>query len=328
MYKSLALTLTLAATAAMSSATVSANDGFYVGPQLGYYYLDDKRSIDGDSNNSSTTLGPVFGYRFHNDSAMEMGYHNDVGGDDMEIAELNYINWIGDEEEARFDWRPFLIGGVSYFDLDGDKKLKGKATPSWQAQAGIGMSKLFKNNWEFRGDIRYAYMFHDSDVSSNDYAATLTLVHYFRDLPAPAPVPVAEPTPEPEPYVAPVEPEIRVITILLNIEFEFDSAVVRGIYGDELEAVANAMQNHDDIDLVLQGHTDSTGDETYNQELSQLRVDAVKAKLAETYGISADRISAQGYGEDQPIVSNDTIEGRQENRRVIGEMSYSEIVPE
>ena len=124
------------------------------------------------------------------------------------------------------------------------------------------------------------------------------------------------------------EPEKRTITVRLNVEFEFDKDIVRAIYGDELEAVANAMKAHEDIELVLEGHTDSRGKEDYNQDLSDRRAKAVKAKLTEVYGIPASRISTVGYGESRPIADNATDEGRARNRRVIGEMSYTEIVVE
>ena len=88
------------------------------------------------------------------------------------------------------------------------------------------------------------------------------------------------------------------------------------------------MKAHEDIDLVLEGHTDSRGTDAYNQKLSERRAAAVKAKLTEMYGIPAGRISTVGYGESRPIADNATDEGRERNRRVIGEMSYSEIVVE
>jgi OOP family OmpA-OmpF porin len=59
--------------------------------------------------------------------------------------------------------------------------------------------------------------------------------------------------------------------------------------------------------------------------LSDRRAKAVKAKLAQDYGIAANRISAVGYGESRPIASNETDEGRARNRRVVGEMSFSEV---
>ena len=85
------------------------------------------------------------------------------------------------------------------------------------------------------------------------------------------------------------------------------------------------MKAHDDIDLVLEGHTDSVGSDKYNMSLSDRRAKAVKAKLVADYGIPAERVSAVGYGESRPIDTNDTDEGRARNRRVVGEMSFSEV---
>ena len=101
---------------------------------------------------------------------------------------------------------------------------------------------------------------------------------------------------------------------------------MRAIYGDELEAIANAMKAHDDIELVLEGHTDATGTDDYNQGLSERRVIAVEAKLAEMFGLDPARISTVGYGEARPIADNSSQAGRARNRRVIGELSYSEVL--
>ena len=85
------------------------------------------------------------------------------------------------------------------------------------------------------------------------------------------------------------------------------------------EQIAAAMKAQDDIDLVLEGHTDSRGADQYNMSLSDRRAKAVKAKLGEDYGIPAARISAVGYGETQPIATNETDEGRARNRRFGGD---------
>ncbi|MFP3398519.1 OmpA family protein, partial [Brevibacterium sp. SIMBA_078] len=62
---------------------------------------------------------------------------------------------------------------------------------------------------------------------------------------------------------------------------------------------------------------DSRASDSYNQALSQRRVDAVKSVLITEFGITPDRLSAVGYGESKPRASNDTVEGRQLNRRVV-----------
>jgi len=63
------------------------------------------------------------------------------------------------------------------------------------------------------------------------------------------------------------------------------------------------------------GHTDSVGTDSYNQGLSERRANAVKDYLT-AQGIKASRLTARGYGESRPVASNDTDEGRAENRRV------------
>jgi len=66
---------------------------------------------------------------------------------------------------------------------------------------------------------------------------------------------------------------------------------------------------------VIEGHTDSTGSDSYNQELSQRRAEAVRNFLVSN-GITGDRIVARGYGESYPVTVNTTEAGRQQNRRV------------
>jgi OOP family OmpA-OmpF porin len=157
----------------------------------------------------------------------------------------------------------------------------------------------------------------------NDASVNFAVNYYFNKPIAPV---VAEPAPAPQPEPPAPEPEKRTITIRLNVEFEFDKAIVRAIYGDELQAVASAMKVHDDITLELEGHTDSRGPDEYNQTLSEDRAAAVKAKIVEDYGIAANRITTSGYGETRPIADNNTDEGRARNRRVVGEMTYTEVV--
>ena len=73
--------------------------------------------------------------------------------------------------------------------------------------------------------------------------------------------------------------------------------------------------------VTVEGHTDSQGSDAYNQKLSQSRADSVKTALITKYGIGADRVNAIGYGEAQPIADNMTAAGREQNRRVVGQVS-------
>ncbi len=317
----------LATSVAMGSA-VQANEGLYIGPSLTSYYLDSDRFVGGGG--TSTTGGLNVGYRFFNDWALELGVGTSVADEDMDTAKLDLYYWFGEANPDSKEWRTYLVSGVSYYDLDdedGDlidpylNDVNDGAEHSWQFALGFGVSKMFTDHLEFRGDVRGLHKVREGQNGVNDGAINLALNYYFNDPKAePAPPP---PTPVPEPFD---EPETRTISIRLNVEFDFDKATVRNIYGDELEAIAKAMKVHDDIDLVLEGHTDSVGADAYNQDLSDRRAAAVKAKLSDDYGIPAERISSAGYGETRPIADNDTDEGRQRNRRVIGELSYTEVM--
>jgi OOP family OmpA-OmpF porin len=68
--------------------------------------------------------------------------------------------------------------------------------------------------------------------------------------------------------------------------------------------------------IVIEGHTDSYGDDGANLTLSRRRAEAIGAYLSGTLGVQSFRISAVGYGETQPIASNDTPQGRERNRRI------------
>ena len=74
------------------------------------------------------------------------------------------------------------------------------------------------------------------------------------------------------------------------------------------------MKKNPSLIVEVQGHTDSTGDKTYNQKLSEKRADAV-AEYIIKHGISPERISSRGYGETKPVASNETKEGMQKNIR-------------
>ena len=102
-----------------------------------------------------------------------------------------------------------------------------------------------------------------------------------------------------------------------QLGFEFNKATILPASYPSLDELAQTLNQPEASTwkLKIEGHTDSKGATEYNMKLSQMRALAVKSYL-ESKGISADRISALGYGESRPIASNDTEEGRAKNRRV------------
>jgi len=105
------------------------------------------------------------------------------------------------------------------------------------------------------------------------------------------------------------------ITFDSGILFDFDSSVIRGAARDNLTQLANSLRRYPDTDVLIVGHTDSQGSDSYNQGLSERRAAAAKNFLV-TQGVPADRIQTQGLGESEPVASNDTEAGRALNRRV------------
>lgn len=311
--------------ASSMTVNVSANEGLYLGGSVAGYYLDSERFVGGGEEAYVAAVN--LGYRFTESWALETGYGTEIGGNAIDTIKLDALYWLGENSKG---WNPYIVAGVTHYELNDSDYNFSEVNQEYteQLSLGLGLSKMIDRQWEFRSDVRALHKVSDSQDGVDDLAVNLALNYYFNP---PKPVVAAEPTPEPvviapPPPPAPVaEPEVRTITVRLNVEFEFDKATVRAIYGDELEAIANAMKAHEDIDLVLEGHTDSKGSDEYNQSLSERRVIAVEAKLADIYGIDPERISTVGYGEARPIADNDTKEGRARNRRVIGELSYTEV---
>lgn len=105
------------------------------------------------------------------------------------------------------------------------------------------------------------------------------------------------------------------ITFDSGLLFDFDSYGLRQNTKEDLQEMASTLKKYDDTNILVEGHTDAQGSETYNQELSEERAQAVSSYLRQL-GVSSDRLITKGYGEGQPIADNDTPSGRQENRRV------------
>ena len=98
--------------------------------------------------------------------------------------------------------------------------------------------------------------------------------------------------------------------------FDTGSATLRPESGGYLAQVVEMMEQHPDLRLEVQGHTDADGSDATNQSLSERRAAAVAAYLA-GQGIDRERMTTVGFGESQPAASNTTAEGKAQNRRVV-----------
>jgi OmpA-OmpF porin, OOP family len=158
--------------------------------------------------------------------------------------------------------------------------------------------------------------------------------------PAPAPEPApAPPAAAPEPAPAPPAPEPEVVAapapppppppppprvVVTDKKFElkevvyFDTgkATIQPRSHSLLEEAATAINQHAEVKkIVVEGHTDSRGDASFNKTLSQRRAEAVRKFLLEK-GVDRGRVDAKGFGPQRPIADNKTPDGREKNRRV------------
>jgi outer membrane protein OmpA-like peptidoglycan-associated protein len=106
-----------------------------------------------------------------------------------------------------------------------------------------------------------------------------------------------------------------VVTFDSGILFGFDSDALSAAARDNLRNLAESLQKHGNTEVLLVGHTDGVGSDSYNQGLSERRARAASNYLT-SLGLSSARVRSAGRGKSEPIASNDSEYGRQENRRV------------
>ena len=104
--------------------------------------------------------------------------------------------------------------------------------------------------------------------------------------------------------------------LTVHVNFDTDKSVIRKADLKDLQKALEFVRKYPGSSISVEGHTDSTGTPKYNQGLSERRAAAVKKYLLDNGVTSADKITSVGYGETRPIASNDTAEGRFQNRRV------------
>lgn len=105
------------------------------------------------------------------------------------------------------------------------------------------------------------------------------------------------------------------ITFPSGLVFDTESYELREVTKTNLTDLSKTLKKYDDTNILIEGHTDNTGEDAYNQKLSENRADAVEQYLV-SQGIDDGRVTTKGYGENQPLDTNDSEAGRQKNRRV------------
>ena len=187
------------------------------------------------------------------------------------------------------------------------------------AEAGVGFMHTINDAGDtLRAEVRHRWDFADIDVPGgnktfNDWVMMVGVTIPLgkrAEAPAPAPVAVAEPEPTPPP--APVTETV----VLKGVNFCNDCDALSPEAKAILDADAMAIvKHHPNATFEVAGHTDSNASDAYNLNLSQRRASNVRSYLVQQ-GVNGDSMTAQGYGESQPVADNSTAAGRAENRRV------------
>ena len=279
--------------------------------------------------------------------AMELSYSADdtdeerFGGDaDMTHASLGALMYGGSYIGKSMRIRPYASFGAGYYEIDPDGNQR-DSDESGTVYGGAGLRWMITQRFGARVDYRVHYGFDEETVDS---VLTAGLNFYFGNV-----------TPKPAAVAAPLDSDgdgvtddmdrcpgtpagtrvdsdgcplavAQVASIKLKVNFGFDSTTVEEKFFSDLGELAAFLKRFEDVQVDVEGHTDSIGPEDYNQQLSQRRAQAVVDYLVNEHGIAASRLEPKGYGESQPVASNDTAEGRAENRRVMAtlEVEYEE----
>ncbi|KJG09519.1 hypothetical protein C0W96_01050 [Photobacterium kishitanii] len=314
------LPLALLVSGAVNAATVNP---YYVGARAGgvhYADLDAKTGNDHWNPSQVTSIdrddlaGGIFmGYNVTPWFAVETGY-----------------TWLGEvklkEANAKVKQQAIdLVGKFTYQATDA-LDLYTKVGGAWQfshikaeglsdrddsliATAGLGAEYHFTNNLSARAEYQY---YHDMEVKPAETKINWDAHYYGVSLVYGWGAPAA---------VAPVVTEvvesttIQLEPISAAMPFAFDSDKLSAEDKQRLDPIAQRLVNFPEAQLVVIGHTDSTGAEAYNQNLSEQRALTVATYLTKHFNIDPSRVSAEGRGELDPAASNDTTEGRAQNRR-------------
>jgi OOP family OmpA-OmpF porin len=346
--------LVAAATASVSPALAGDvwNDtgAVYIDAMLQYSLLSDKRISKDDFG-----IQGGLGYNFAPNFALELNYG------DGSYKVKGFTGSSGPSEQLRAAsldvlykflpnsiFRPFLLAGSG--ELQDRIGANLDNNHSWMAEAGVGAltgigSQSGSTRLQLRTEAKYRREFiqnnalipkNPSDVvfgvglqlSFGNPTRPVPVVAAAPPPPEPAPIPrEAVVTPPPEPCHAPagfqVDANCHIVeqtVVVRAVDFEFNSTHLTVPAQHTLDEVAAALLTQPELNVEVQGHTDSIGTESYNLGLSQRRAEAVKAYLVNR-GLSATVLTAKGFGKSKPIASNDTAEGRAQNRRVAFEVT-------
>lgn len=304
----------------------------YVGAKVGMGWLD-SACVDSTNCEDDSVAGGIYGgYNFTDTLALELNadylgdydtsFNNNGAtqrySDSIVAISLSPMYRLAIKQE--FDI--FFKAGPAYIMHDDEDDVV--------LALGIGAEKQLSDDWALRVEYQYFDDFDDKIIQDlNSNLVTLGLSYNFgtgnTTASAAAAAAAASMTQAPsEPITEPVVVEEEKTTVVVTKAhtesfsqgmFETNSTELSTDGKIALVPLIEVLKAHPQSTVEVVGHTDSTGAAEYNMMISKKRAAAVAAHIEEQ-GIDADRITATGEGEENPVASNDTAEGRAQNRRV------------
>lgn len=335
------------------AASVSANEGrWYINPAIGLQNFDSDRNLD---DATTLTLGGEYRFndqwatelRFLDSNA-----DSRIGDTDVNQYYLDALYYF---RPMTAKWQPFAILGVGHGEFEGklndSQETQANAgvgvryaiNENWSLRGDVrGIHGADDSTWDSLVNVGISYAFGGSSApapapveADTDQDGVPDSRDNCPNTPAGAPVDAngcaldSDKDGVPD-YMdqCPNTPEgrkvddngckialVKDISMKLSVNFATNSAVVTGEI-DNIDEVVQFLKAYPEVPVEIAGYTDNTGAAQYNKNLSQRRADAVRNILVNDYGIAGDSITAVGYGEAQPVASNETAEGRAANRRV------------
>lgn len=333
-------------------ASAANTPGFNISILGGGYLFDKDQDID-----PGLVMGAALGYNFTDRFGVELMFdagtfdHNTYNYDTCS-CDTTGVKALVPHLDLLWHFRPdtdivpYIAAGLGSVILDYDDT---GTHDSGMANIGGGVKFFISPTVALRGDIRHIRTLNDSDSNlvvnfglmvafgGPDKYSTRTDASTTETTPLPV-VPAATPVdekpaekpaarePEPAPVTTPAEIPAPVLIakpapILfdsgITLLFDFDKAIIKDQYRQELDRLAERLKAEPDLRLTIEGHTCNMGPERYNQKLSEKRAQSVKDYFVTVAGIDPSRLVTIGYGELKPAADNATAAGRIENRRAI-----------
>lgn len=301
----------ISASLIVASSSVMAD--VYLGGKLGQTWLNDSCRSGDVCDDRDGALGAYLGYNMNEWLALEAGYDmlgkfSGAGLNDERVEAITLAPKFTLPLSQKVGLYAKLGGAYVDYGKESDYSFLGAAGLEFNITPNVSVRTEYQILTDINNDLVRAE------------ANTMSLGFNYRFGGAQQPV-VAEPQPEPVVVEEPVDTGPTIVNKTFEFQkldssiFALNSASLNESSKSQLNDLVAFLNEYPQAEVVVTGHTDSTGAAAYNQTLSEKRAKAVADEIA-SQGIDSSRIHWKGQGESQPIATNSTAQGRELNRRV------------